>query len=254
VILLRKAKDRHHDRRRKREVWCTFHSQDRRDPLANGFAALEIFNENRLRPGASVPRHSQHDAEIITYVREGALAYQDSLGGACILRAGEFQRMTVAAGIRRNGTNASPRDPAHVFQIWLRPAALGLEPSQEQKRFSVAERRGLLCAIASCDGRKGSLRIHQDAVLHSALLERGQHIVHELSPGRSAWVHLVEGEATLGGVLLGAGDGAGVVADRAVSLTAREKTEILLLDLSSADPSSLSELPFERHASLLQID
>jgi redox-sensitive bicupin YhaK (pirin superfamily) len=75
-----------------------------------------------------------------------------------------------------------------------------------------------------------------------------------LSPGRSAWVHLVEGEATLGGVLLGAGDGAGVVADRAVSLTAREKTEILLLDLSSADPSSLSELAFERNDSLLQID
>jgi redox-sensitive bicupin YhaK (pirin superfamily) len=238
VIILRQAKERHHDRRRKREVWCTFHSRDRQDPLANGFAALEILNENRLRPGASVPRHSQHDAEIITYVREGALAYQDSLGRACVVQAGEFQRMTVAAGIRRNGTNASPRDSAHVFQIWLRPAAPGLEPSQEQKRFSVAERRGLLCVIASADGRKGSLRTQQDVVLHSALLDRGQHVVHELSPGRSAWVHLVEGEALLAGVLLTAGDGAGVVADRAVSLTAREKTELLLLDLRDAPISA----------------
>lgn len=237
MIILRQAKERHHDLRRKREVWSTFDPRDRADPLADGFGALEIFNENRLRPGASVPRHSQHDAEVITYVREGALAYQDSLGGACVVRAGEFQRMTVGRGIRRNGTNASPIDPAHVFQIWLRPAETGLEPSQDQRRFSAADRRGLLCVIASPDGRKGSLRIHQNALMHSALLETGQHVVHELGAGRSAWLHLVEGEVALGDVILGAGDGAGIIADRAVSLTARERTEILLLDLASSDPS-----------------
>lgn len=237
MIILRQAKERHHDRRRKREVWSTFDPRDRADPLADGFGALEIFNENRLRPGASVPRYSQQDAEVITYVREGTLAYQDSLGGAGVVRAGEFQRMTVGRGIRRNGTNASPIDHAHVFQIWLRPAKTGLEPSQDQRRFSVADRRGLLCVIASPDGRKGSLRIHQNALMHSALLETGQHVVHELASGRSAWLHLVEGEVALGDVILGAGDGAGIVADRAVSLTARERTEILLLDLDGSGPS-----------------
>ena len=67
--------------------------------------------------------------------------------------------------------------------------------------------------------------------MYSAMLESGQHVVHELSQGRSAWLHLVEGEVTLGDVVLTEGDGAGLVAERAVSLTARETTEILLLDL-----------------------
>ncbi|HVZ35549.1 MAG TPA: hypothetical protein VG963_24155, partial [Polyangiaceae bacterium] len=102
----------------------------------------------------------------------------------------------------------------------------------DQKRFSAAERRGLLCVIASPDGRGGSLRIAQDALLHSALLEPGQHVVHELGPGRIAWLPLVEGEVALpDGILAAAGDGAGISEDRAVSFTAREASEILLLDL-----------------------
>lgn len=56
-------------------------------------------------------------------------------------------------------------------------------------------------------------------------------MVHELAPGRSAWLHVVRGEATLGDVVLTTGDGAGIVADRALSLTAREATEILMVDL-----------------------
>jgi hypothetical protein len=41
----------------------------------------------------------------------------------------------------------------------------------------------------------------------------------------------VEGEVTLGDIVLTTGDGAGVTAERAVSLTAQSETEILLLDL-----------------------
>ena len=75
----------------------------------------------------------------------------------------------------------------------------------------------------------------------SALLDPGQHVVHELLPGRSAWLHLVQGEVTLGDVVLTTGDSAGVTAERAVSLTAQEETEILLLDLGEQLPRSLEK-------------
>ena len=56
--------------------------------------------------------------------------------------------------------------------------------------------------------------------------------------GRKAWLHLVRGEVDLGDVILTTGDGAGFTAERAVSLTAREETEILLLDLGVEVPGS----------------
>lgn len=231
MITLRRAEDRRHDRRRTQGAWQTFSPGDRADPLAEGFGGLALFNEHHLAPGAGVPRYPRHDAEIVTFVREGALAYEDSTGCSGVVHAGEFQRITAGRGLRHGERNASRTDWAHVFQSWLRPSEAGLEPGHEQKRFSTAERRGGLCVVASPDARRGSLRLHADALVYAAVLDPGQHVAHELSPGRRAWLHLVQGEVMFNDLVLTTGDGVGVAAERVVSFTAREETEILLLDL-----------------------
>jgi hypothetical protein len=61
-------------------------------------------------------------------------------------------------------------------------------------------------------------------------------LIHELTAGRCAWLHVVLGEVACGDVILAGGDGAGFTAERAISLTARTETEILLLDLPEALP------------------
>ena len=238
MITLRRAKERQHQRHRRQETWLTFSPHDLASPLVDGFGTLEILTEDRLLPGAGVPRRPHNHAEIVTYVREGALAYEDSMGRSGVIHAGEFQRMTPGRGIHHSQTNASRTDDAHVFQIGLRPWEADLDSGQEQKRFSAAQRRGGLCVVASPDARKGSLRIHQDALMYSAMLDPGQHVVHELSQGRRAWLHLVQGEVSIGDLVLTAGDGVGISAERAVSLTAREEAEILLIDLGMERPGS----------------
>jgi redox-sensitive bicupin YhaK (pirin superfamily) len=235
MISLRLAAERHHDRRLKREVWRTFDPVDRTGRLADRFRALEALDESRLPPRANVPRWVGGEGEIVTYVREGTVAYDDSTGHAGVIRAGEFQRMITAHGARHSEANASRVDWAHVFQARLRCSTLELEPGLEQKRFSAAERHGGLCVIASPDARAGSLRLVQDICIYSALLEPGQHVVHELAPAHAAWLHVVQGEITLGDFVLITGDGAGVLIERAVSLTARAGSEILLFDLAERD-------------------
>ena len=231
MITLRRADERHHDRRRTREVWLTFHPGNRADPLSDGFGALEFLDEHRLQPGANLVRRPPLGAEIVTYVREGALAYHDPMGRSGVIHAGEFQCMTTRRGLHHGEENGSKTDGAQVFRISLRKAETEPAPSHQEKRFSTAERRGGLRVVASPDARQGSLCIHQDALMYSALLEPGRHVIHQLSQRRSAWLHLVQGEGTVGDIVLTTGDGVGVTAERAVSLTARENTEILLLDL-----------------------
>lgn len=236
MITPRRAAECQHDKNRKLESWLTFQPQAPAGLLAKGLGNIELLKECRLAPGASVPRASGHDSEILTYVREGALAYENSLGGSGVVQAGEFQRVTVGRGLRHSKTNASRTDWAHFFQIWLGPSEVDLDPGHEQKRFTAAQRRGGLCVVASQDARRGSLRIHQNALVDSALLSPGQHVVRALGPGRSAWLHIVQGEVTLGDLVLGAGDGAAITAEPAVSFTAREESEILLIDLGEATP------------------
>jgi redox-sensitive bicupin YhaK (pirin superfamily) len=77
----------------------------------------------------------------------------------------------------------------------------------------------------------GSLRIDQDALIFSSILDCGHHLVHELCEGRRAWLHLVHGRGTLSEHELATGDGAGITTARAVSFTAQEETEILLVDV-----------------------
>ena len=238
MITVRRAKERHHERRRRQEAWLTFDPQNRADPLADGFGALEALSEDRLPPGAAVPNHPFHDAEIVTYVREGALAFDDSTGHSGVIQAGEFHRMTVGRGIHVSDSNASRSDWAHVFRICLRLPEAGHVAVREQKRFSAAERRGGLCVVASPDARRGSLRIQQDVRLYSAMLDPGQHVVHELSQGRSGWLHVVQGEVRLGDLVLTTGDGAGFTGERSVSVTAVEEAEILLLDVDRPLPGT----------------
>jgi redox-sensitive bicupin YhaK (pirin superfamily) len=238
MITVRRDTERHHIERIKHDRWLTFNALDRADPLADGFGSLQVLTESRLAPGAEGALSPNHDAEIITYVLEGTLAHEDSHGGSGVILAGEFQRWTAGRGVRRSEANALRTDPVHAFHIWLRASQTGRQQGQEQKRFSTAERRGVLRVVAAGDARGGSLRVCQDARVYSALLEPGQHVVHELTPDGCAWLHVVRGESTLDDVVLSAGDGAGVEAARAMSITARQDSELLLIDMAGPGPAS----------------
>ncbi len=236
MIILRRDEARQHHARGKHAAWLTFPPVGNADPLAGGLASVEFLNEDRLAPGSAIASQPPHDSEILTYVREGALAFQDSTGRSRVIQAGEFHRVAPGETVRHRESNASRTEAAHAFQIWLRAPAGGLGPGQDQMRFSAAERRGWLFLVASPDGRRGSLRLQADVLVYSALLEIGQHLVHDLAPGRTVWLHVVEGSATLEDLVLTTGDGVGISAERAVSLTARAATEFLLIDLTDAAP------------------
>jgi redox-sensitive bicupin YhaK (pirin superfamily) len=224
--------DQRADRRRGRqEAWLTFSTPADDDPGLDGFGGLAVLDEFRLPPGGTMSAHSLREAELITYVFQGTLRYRDSLGRTSAMQAGEFRRMSVGRGVRSSETNSSRTEWTRVFRVGLGSSA-GLQCAPEQRRFSVAQRRDGLCLIASAAARAGSLRIRDDALLYSALLAPGKHLVHQLEPGRRAWLHVVSGEVALRDLVLTSGDAVGVSAERSVSFTARTESEVLLADVT----------------------
>jgi redox-sensitive bicupin YhaK (pirin superfamily) len=236
MIIVRTDRDRRHYRGHRREVWHTFHSADPENQFAGGFHTLEFLDEERLPPGAVLPRCHRQDAELVTFVTQGALECEDSMGCASVIRAGELQHVSASRCVHRAVRNASQTDWAHVFRIWLRPTGGSREPGCGQRLFTAADRRNRLLVVASPDAREGALRVRQDVQIHSALMDPGYHLVHEMLPGRGAWIHVLEGSVKVGDVVLTAGDGAGVTGARAVALTAREPSSILLVDVGERPP------------------
>ena len=209
----------------------TFWANGLSGPTADDdFGALMAFNELLLPAGETSPQIKGVEVEIITYVYRGALAQMDSHGNSGVVHAGEFQRMVIGLRIRLKERNPSRTGNAHIFRIFLRTPEAELNSVREQIRFPAAQRHNLFHVIASRDGRGGSLKLVQDAFIYSSILDPGHHLVHELSPGRYAWLHVICGEAVMQDIVLSEGDGVGIIVEPSVSITARDNCEILLID------------------------
>jgi quercetin 2,3-dioxygenase len=210
----------------------TFSFGDYVDPDHMGFRQLRVINEDRVVPGGGFPTHSHRDMEILSYVLEGALEHQDSMGHSEVLRPGEVQRMSAGRGVTHSEYNPSRDAPLHFLQIWILPERRGLEPGYEQKEFPAPGRTGRLRLVAAPGGRDDALTIHQDVAVYSTLLEPGQEAVHPLAPGRHAWVQVARGALDLNGRRLEAGDGAALSGETEVRLRGASPSEALLFDLA----------------------
>jgi redox-sensitive bicupin YhaK (pirin superfamily) len=209
----------------------TFSFADYYDPKHMGFHALRVINEDRVQGGKGFGRHSHRDMEIISYVLQGTLRHEDSLGNGSLIRPGDVQRMSAGTGVTHAEYNASSDEVVHFLQIWLLPSAPGLTPSYEQKAFAPAEKQGKLRVVVSPDGRDGSLTLHCDALLYAGEFEAGQAAELVLAPGRSAYVHVARGELRVNGHALRAGDGAALSGEPAVRVGGAGG-ELLIFDLA----------------------
>src|SRR6266542_701677 len=207
MVTVRKSAERGHVQLGWLDTRHTFSFAEYYDPRHMGFRALRVINDDRVAPRMGFPSHPHRDMEILTYVLEGALAHEDSMGNGSVVHAGDVLRMSAGTGIVHSEVNASPSEPLHLLQIWILPERQGLPPSYEQKTFSEGEKSGRLRRIVSRDGSEGSVSVHQGVDLYAMVLDSHQRVRHTLRPGRHAWLLVAGGTLTLNGRVLGAGDG-----------------------------------------------
>ena len=198
------------------------------DPRYMGVSALRVINDDRVIPGAGFGAHSHRDMEIISYVKQGTIEHEDSMGNVERLPAGEFQLMSAGTGVTHSEYNPSRTEALEFLQIWIQPNVPGIEPGYQQKRF---EDRPGLQLVASADARDGSLLLHQDASLYQLRLDAGQSASLELAAGRTVYVHVVAGIVSVNGAQLGEGDGAKVAEIDSVEFTGVNQGEALVFDL-----------------------
>jgi len=232
MITVRPSSERGHFDHGWLNTYHTFSFASYYDPEHMGFRSLRVINEDWVHAGNGFGTHPHRDMEIITYVLEGALAHQDSMGTSSAIRPGEVQRMSAGSGVTHSEYNHSQSEAVHLLQIWIMPDKKGVKPSYEQTAFPDEEKRGRLRLVASRDGREGSVTINQDAELYATLLEPGETVTHALAAGRYGWAQVVRGGITLNGQPLQAGDGAAISDEERLELTGTESAEVLLFDLA----------------------
>lgn len=239
MITLRKSEDRGYADHGWLKSHHSFSFADYHDPAHMGWGNLRVINEDRVAPGTGFGTHGHRDMEIVSYVLDGALAHQDSMGNGTasgahsgVIRPGDVQRMTAGTGVRHSEFNHSKDGTTHFLQIWLLPERRNLPPGYEQKHFDADSNRGRLRLLAAPGGEDGAVTLNADARIYAGLFDAGERAQLALDPARPAYVHLARGQLEVNGLTLQAGDAAQLQGESLLTLANGRDAEVLVFELA----------------------
>jgi redox-sensitive bicupin YhaK (pirin superfamily) len=205
---------------------------DYRDPSRVHWGALRVLNDDTIAPNSGFPSHPHADMEIITYVREGAITHEDSLGNRGRTEAGDVQVMSAGTGIRHAEYNLEDVT-TRLFQIWIIPDRDGHAPSWGAKPFPKGDNAGKFVTLASGFANDNdALPINANARVAGATLKAGETAEYPLGAARHGYVVPSKGRVAVNGVELNTLDGGAARDEEVLRITALEDAEIVLIDVA----------------------
>lgn len=206
------------------------------------------MNDDLVQAKRGFGVHPHRDMEIITYIVEGELTHQDSMGTKETLGRGSIQFMTAGTGVRHSEFNHGDK-PLRFIQTWIVPAQRGLKPNYGSFRGSPDVCRNKLFHLISDVTDASTLtpvQINQDLDGYAAEIEKRQKLIYELPQGRQAYLLCMEGSVSVNGNKLSRHDACeitgsgGVVEIEAFEVEHTEHGELahVLLFVMKSEPGS----------------
>jgi redox-sensitive bicupin YhaK (pirin superfamily) len=200
------------------------------DPSNIQFGSLRVFNDDVVKGNSGFPTHPHREMEIITIMLDGEVTHEDSMGNRTTIKAGEVQRMSAGTGITHSEFNRS-NEPLHLYQIWIHPDERRLQPSYDQKSFSLDAQKNHLLPVASGQGVKDVVTFHTDATIYMADFDAGHAIDYEVKDSRGVFVYVTQGDLGINDARLTTKDQARIHEAGKLQLEAYDNTRFILIDV-----------------------
>jgi len=205
---------------------------------------LLVNNDDRVAPGTGFETHPHRDMEIVTWVLDGSLVHQDSMGNNGVVYPGLAQRMSAGTGILHSEKNdawdaagVADGTPVHFVQMWVLPDERGITPGYEQLEIEQDRLAGGLVTVASgIPDHAGDTAIriaNRDAALHAARLGPGREVTLPEAPFLHVFV--ARGSVVLEGAgALDEGDAVRLTAGGGQRVTGATDAEVLVWEMHAA--------------------
>jgi len=165
------------------------------------FGVLRVMNDDLVQPHRGFGTHPHHNMEIITYVVNGELTHQDSMGTQETLGRGAIQFMTAGSGVSHSEHNLGDK-PLRFIQTWIKPSEYDLEPNYGSCQGSPKEHRNKLQHLVS-DSRdlfkSTPVEINQDVDAYTTELDLGEKVSMAIGADRQAYLLCIEGGVKVNG-------------------------------------------------------
>ncbi|CAB9508817.1 Quercetin 2,3-dioxygenase [Seminavis robusta] len=178
-----------------------FNFAEYRNPANPSFGVLKVMNDDLVQPHRGFGSHPHRDMEIITYIVQGELTHEDSIGTKESLGRGSIQFMTAGNGVVHSEFNHGDK-PLRFIQTWINPRAYDLKPNYGSCSGSAEGRKNQLQHLVSDVDNKGvetPVKISQDVDCFASEMDLGQKVMHELPKGRQAYLVCLEGKVNVNG-------------------------------------------------------
>lgn len=228
MLQIRKAAERGNGSFDWLESYHTFSFANYYDPKHMHFSHLRVINEDFIAPNHGFGKHPHDNMEILTYVLNGRVAHQDSMGNQTEVKAGEFQIMSAGTGVFHSEINPDAEETLHLYQIWIIPNQKDVTPRYSQDKFVDKEGATL---ILSPNADEDSFKIYQDMKLWRYQYPAEKSVQITLNPNRSYWLQVVRGNLSVNGIELSNSDALGIRQEILIDINSQSEVEFLLFDL-----------------------
>lgn len=175
---------------------------DYMDPDWTRLGPLRVLNHDWIQGGGGFPVHGHREVEVLTWIVSGRLRHADSSGGSGVITPSGAQAMSAGTGIRHEEHNDSQNEPVHLVQLWFDTTAPDIESRYDQANLAdQLEGDGSrsnwvrVCSSDETDPVTLNSRVQVDV----AHLDSGIAVPGRSSSDATAYVVIMEGEATLAG-------------------------------------------------------
>jgi len=204
-----------------------------RDKRYMGYGNLRVINDDFVEGGKGFDQHPHQNAEIFSYVMDGALEHKDTLGNGSVVSAGGVQFMSAGSGVSHSEFNPSQMNPMRFIQVWLLPDETNTAPRYETMAIDAADKDGRLKLFLSHDGRENSMTTQADASVYAATIDDDQEVTFTLNSPRKGWVQVADGSMSVNGKTLSKGDGLAIDGEGLLTFSNGNKAEFLFFDLAA---------------------
>mmetsp|Transcript_1232 Transcript_1232/g.3274 ORF Transcript_1232/g.3274 Transcript_1232/m.3274 type:complete len:309 (-) Transcript_1232:23-949(-) len=220
------------------------------NPANTNFGVLRVLNDDLVQPKRGFGKHPHRDVEVCTYIVQGYLTHQDSMGTVETLSRGAVQYMTAGTGVMHSEHNKHAEEPLRFIQIWITPRSRGLKPRYGSFVGDEEGRKSKWQHLVSDteSGAKSEIAINQDVNIHVAELHgQGTQLPFVVPAGRQAYIVAIEHAVTVahaeGNAVMDQHDAAEVVGPNELLFTANgEKAHVMVIEMAHVQGSGRTDI------------
>lgn len=203
------------------------------DPKRMHFGKLRVLNEDIIEGGKGFGMHPHNDMEIITLPIRGGLKHEDSMGNSVIVHSGEVQVMSAGKGMYHSEMNPY-KEPVELFQIWIIPRRMGVEPRYDIKSYHEAIKPEQWTVVVGPQGYPEQLLwIYQDAFISvfegSDRISTPNYKLH--NPNNGLYLMVVEGSIQIKDLKIGRRDSLEVTEFESLEILTEPQSRLLAIEV-----------------------